>query len=349
MATIKYKCDTCKREIDLLEKPYNLNKFSKCTITSGCRGKFNKLSRNLDNNRESTPPSVLGLDDFKQRKVFYKHKQDLISTLWKINHGLGVSPAVEVFLDNGTTQTSIDFDQYEIIVVDKNNIVIKFSTYQKGIVHCVARSTVPEFKLTESTDVELFQVTKNAVFVFAFPKLITHYTVVPPVSPLVALPLDTQNTVRPIRLEVSITQPNQEEVICVEKITDDINNSPWLGWNEILLRKRRNYTIKTKSLFSFNQTFQLDNIKPKDIEYGTVIKFLRVDFGTGNLQPIDQDNVLILLAKTPYQAVDKIKNRVLDINAVSTSSFNYLIYQDGEVSTAEKNIESIYPDIQKVS
>jgi len=348
MATIKFKCDTCKREIDILEKPYNLNKFSKCIITDGCRGKLNKLSRNLDNKRESTPTSVEGLDDFTPRKVFYKHTQNLINNKWKIKHSLGISPAVEVFVRNNNELVPLNFQDYDIEIIDKNNINILLPNQQKGEVHCIARSTVPDFQLINQTEVELFKVTKNAIFVFAFPKLITHYTGIPSDDPS-PLPIDTSNPSKPIRLEVSITQPNQEEIICIETLEDEPNNTPWLGWNEILIRKRRNYNIKSKSLFSFNQTFQLDNIKAEDISFGTVIKFLRVDLGTGNLQPIDQDNVLILLANAPYQSIDKIKNKVVDVNRITTSTFNYFVYQDGEVYTALDNVEPIYPDIQRVS
>lgn len=350
MATIKYKCDTCKRDIDLLEKPYNLNTFSKCTITHGCKGKLNKLSRNLDNIRESTPTPVEGLDDFTKRKVFYKHQQNLINTTWKIKHNLGVSPAIEVFIKNNGILEILDYKDYTIQVIDKDNINVIHPTPQTGQVHCIARSTVPDFKLTENKAISLFRVTTNGIFVFAFPKLITHYTIEPPATPLSPLPIDTANEPKPIRLEVSVTQPNQEEIICIETISSNINNNhPWLGWNEILVRKRRNYNIKTKSVFNFNRTFQLDVLKPETIAYGTRIRFLRVDLGTGNLQPIDQDNVLILLANDPYQAIDKIKNKVIDINRLSTSSFNYFVYQNGELYTATSNLESIYPDIQRVS
>lgn len=348
MATIKYKCDTCKRQIDLLEKPYNLNKFSKCVITDGCRGKLNKLSRNLDNRRESTPTTVEGLDDFTPRKVFYKHTQNLISNVWKVKHDLGVSPAVEVFINTNDNLVSLSFEQYELQVIDKNTISIKLPNVYNGQVHCIARSTVPDFQLIKVSEIDLFKVTKNAVFVFAFPKLITHFTGTPD-EPAPDLPIDTSDSIKPIRLEVSITQPNQEEVICIESFDDSVNTTPWLGWHEILLRKRRNYNIKTKSLLSFNQTFQLDSIKPEDIPYGTIIKFLRVDLGTGSLQQIDQDNVLILLSRPPHQSIDKIKDKLVDVNNVLTSSFNYFIYQDGEVYTSTSNIESIYPDIQRVS
>lgn len=350
MATIKYKCDTCKREIEIIEKPYNMNVFAKCIITEGCKGKLSRLSRNLDNFRSSLPKPVDNLIDYSKRKVFYEHRQNLIGTVWKIKHNLGIAPAVEVYVSNNGNFINLNFDDYEIKIIDKNTIHIIHATPQTGIVHCIARSTVNDYIMETNTNVELFQVTTNGLFVFAFPKYVTHYTINPPNQPPSPLPIDTANPPKPIRIEVSIIQPNKEEVICVETIPNTINNNtPWLNWNEILLRKRRNYVVKTKSIFSFNRTLQLDSITESDISPNTQIRFLRIDYGTGDLQPIDQDGLLILISKAPYHSIDKIKDSVIDINNVLFSDFNHFIYKDGEVFTAANNIETIYPEIQRIS
>lgn len=350
MATIKYKCDICKREIDIVEKPYNLNVFSKCIITNGCRGKLSKLSRNLDNFRSLIPKPMEGVSDYIKRKVFYKHNQNLISTKWKISHNLGTPPAIEIYVLNNNNYINLNFDDYKVEYIDKNTAHIIFDVPQSGIAHCISRSSVPDYNLESRKDIEMFQVTTNGIFVFALPKYITHYTINPPNQPLSPLPIDTSNPPKPIRIEVSIIQPNMEEVICVETISNDINNNtPWINWREILVRKRRNYNVKTKSIFTFNRTLQLDIITEKDIAPETQIRFLRIDYGTGDLQPIDQDGLLMLIANTPYHSIDKIKNKVIDVNNVSFSDYNYFIYRDGEVYTAVENIENIYPDIQRVN
>lgn len=349
MATIKYQCSVCKRNVELLEKPSGLNVFSKCIITNGCKGKLNKLSRNPDSQREVFPPPDDGLQDFTQRKSFYKHTQDLQNTVWKVNHNLGVAPVVEVYVNNNGLLQPLNFDQYQIKIIDKNNLQVVLPTVQSGMAHCIARSTVQSFDYNSIIPEKMFQVTTGGLFAFAFPRYITHFTVNPP-SPTPTLPVDTETPPRPIRIEVSLIQPNSEEVICTETIPNAINNeTPWKGWNEILLRKRRNYDIKIKSIFDFKRTLQLDTITKGDIAEGTQIRFLRVDYGTGALQPIEQDNVLLLLSNPPFNSIDKITNQIIDTGYVLFSKNDYFTYSKGEVYTNINNVESIYPIIEKVN
>lgn len=350
MATIKYRCSICKREIDLLEKTETLTVYSKCIITNGCKGKLNKLSRNIDNNRESTPSPVDGLNDYVKRKVFYQHTQTLIKSVWTIKHNLGVAPTIEVFINQNNSLKKLKNDDYSIEIKNKNLLEIKFNSPYTGIVQCIARSTVQDATL-ESKEVEkLIKVSFGGSIVFAFPKLVTHFTYPPIIQPTPDLPIDTKLELNPIRLEISVISPNREEFVCTEIIdTTNLNNTPWVGWNEILLRKRRNYSVKSKNIFKFNRVFQSDELDKNKIPAQTQIRFLRIDYGTGILQPIEPDDVLILLADSPYQSIDKIKNKIIDIANVNFSPYNYFSYVDGELYTSESNVENIFPYIQKVN
>src|ERR1700757_2859051 len=104
MATITYQCNICERQIDLLENPKGLTVFGKCIITNGCKGKLNQLTRNPDNNRESFPSEVAGLQDYVQRRAFFPYIQSLPQNVWNINHNMGTSPAVDVYIYNANNE-----------------------------------------------------------------------------------------------------------------------------------------------------------------------------------------------------------------------------------------------------
>lgn len=352
MATITYQCSVCDRKIDILEKPANINVFSKCIITNGCRGKLNKLSRNQDNNRESFPEPVLGLQDYIQRKAFYSHTQEVINPVWTIKHDLGSVPAIDVFVQTDTSSNNLiklDISEYKINILDKNTCTITLPSPYKGIAHLVARTSIQGFDISPIIVDYQTIITFGGIFVIAIPKFLTKFEV-PPQPPLTPadLPLDLRD--QSIRIRVSVTEPNKEEIICIETINlITLNSTPWVGWKEILLRKRRNYYIKYKSIFSFTSTFELDTLTPKDIPNGTQIRFLEIDFGTGSFQPIEQGDLLILLANPPYQAIDKVRNKIIDVGAMIRNNFDYFLYQDGELYTSISNIQNTYPQIEKVN
>lgn len=352
MATITYQCSVCDRKIDILEKPANLNVFSKCIITNGCRGKLNKISRNQDNLRETFPSPVLGLQDYVQRKAFYSHEQIILNNVWSINHGLGAVPAIDVFVQTNTNSNDLeklDISDYEIEIVNKNVCNIKLGSPYKGVAHLIARTSIQDVDTAAKTTDDLMKLTYGGIFVIAIPKFLTKFEV-PPAPPLTPndLPIDLLN--QNIRIRVSVIEPNKEEIICFETINlRTLNSTPWVGWKEILLRKRRNYYIRYKSIFDFTSTFELDTLSAKDIPDGTQIRFLEIDLGTGSFQPIEQGDLLLLLANPPYQPIDKIRNKVLDVGAMIKNKYDYFLYRDGELYTSQDNIQTTYPMIEKVA
>lgn len=352
MATITYQCSVCDRKIDILEKPANLNVFSKCIITNGCRGKLNKSSRNQDNARESFPAPVLGLQDYVQRKAFYEHNQQILNPVWSIKHGLGSVPAIDIFVQTDTSTNNLfklDVKDYKITIIDRNTCNITLSGPYKGIAHLVARTSIQEFDIAPIVTNDQFKITFGGIFVMAIPKFLTKYEV-PPQPPFTPddLPIDLND--QNIRLRVSVTEPNKEEIICVETINlKTLNSTPWVGWKEILLRKRRNYYIRYKSIFTFTSTFELDTVTAQDIPDGTQVRFLEIDFGTGSFQPIEQGDLLLLLANSPYQSIDKIRNKIVDVGAMIKNDYDYFLYQNGELYTSPSNIQTTYPQIEKVA
>ena len=99
MAVVVYKCDVCKREIQLQRKIRSLESIGRCTITNGCRGSLYQIDLLEDFVRGALPDPVSGLDDWQQRKVLHNHEQAIERDEWIIEHNMGSFPIVSVFVD----------------------------------------------------------------------------------------------------------------------------------------------------------------------------------------------------------------------------------------------------------
>ena len=99
MAIVVYKCDVCKRDIELEQNIKGLENIQRCTITHGCRGKLYQTKVLPDYVRGRLPDQVAGLDDWRQRTVLYNHEQTIESDSWLVNHNLGTFPSVSVFVN----------------------------------------------------------------------------------------------------------------------------------------------------------------------------------------------------------------------------------------------------------
>ncbi len=69
MAIVVYKCDVCKREKEYIRNVEGIEKIQRCTITHGCRGKLFQVELLPDYIRASSSARVLGLDEWRERKV----------------------------------------------------------------------------------------------------------------------------------------------------------------------------------------------------------------------------------------------------------------------------------------
>lgn len=341
MATILYKCDTCEREIALTENKFGLTVFSKCVITEGCKGTLYKLSRNANTVREDLdfPPVVQGLNDYTQRRAFFEKNITISSNPWKIEHNMGVAPAVSVYFTDETTgeQYEVDADDYVITTVDKNNLEISFSGQRKGIVHLVARSSVPREIETVTEDEVLFQVSHDGYMDFA----------VPIVANDGGDKISTSDI--NISLEIEIQVPsNPINVVSGEYLLDGQDPaSPWFGWDTILLRKRRAFVTKNMQILDFFTPAYPDITALSDIPDGTTFKIQQIQF-TDTLRSIESRLLFLLLSQEPFQAPDKIRNQIVDVGELLIASSNTFIVFDGEVFVAEANLERMYPRIEEI-
>lgn len=338
----------------------------KCVITNGCTGRLYKTERNPNNVRESSPSYVEGLDNYVPRRAFYEFAQTLSSNKWKVVHNMGVLPSTFVYIEQEDgTITQVDNSSYTVSVIDKNSIFVTFANRVRGIIQCVAKSTVPLVPSTIPLDVNLVQVSTNGVITFAVPKYLTQVdgtipsptppsitpTITPsptPTSTPIGLPLNLCATNAAIQIEIEITRPNEDPFVCFEDISNLTDNrSPWSGWGEVLVRKRKNYCVRTASLLKL-KVFGNADLEAGDIPNGTRIRFLRIDYGTGRKEVIPSRGLLMLLASSPYAYADKIKNKLIDVGELLGDTPDYFVYKNGELFLDENKIERSYPDISRV-
>lgn len=338
MSTISYKCDTCKREIELIENIQGMTVFSKCVITEGCKGKLYATDRNPDSIRERLPSDLSPLEDYTPRRTFFEFNQNILSDTWKIQHNMSVFPAVTVYVDIDGVIMELAADDYTINLISNNNLEITFPAPTKGVVHLVARSSVPLKPSTQLEPDDLFQVSHDGIMTVAVPKYIIHSST--------SLPVDLQNV--SIEIEICLEIPDREPIVCIEQFPPELDSdSPWVGWDEILVRKRRNFYPRTKKILDLNvfedSTFTLD-----DIEDGTILTFKRVNFGDGVYRNIESRALLMLLAKKPFEPFDKILDNVIDIGELSSETPDFLIFSEGDLYSGNTAIERIYPDISRI-
>ncbi len=350
MATINYKCSVCKKEVELLENSIGLNVVGTCSLTDGCAGKLLFQKRNPYNIRESIRYYNDDLLDYDPRNKFYKHVQNNKNNTWKVNHDLNNHPIVVVFVktNNSNILQKLDNSSYSVSYTNENSLTISDLPQQfTGIAHCIARTSSPSSSIIATPETEYYQVTTGGTFTFAIPKLLTKFDYAPTVTPTPTLPLDLYNS-GDIRLEIGITRPNEEEIVCSEKVPVTQISSPWLSWSEVIIRNRRNYYIKMKNLLNFT-TFDDSNLQFTDIPNGTKIRFIRIDYGTGVYQTIPSRGAFLMLSKKPYSLTDKNLKQVVDLGEIIDSKYWHLTYNNGEVYIELDAVEGTYPDIRKVS
>jgi len=349
MATIQYRCNTCEREIAITENIRGLTVFGKCVITEGCKGRLYKLSRNPNTIREDLdfPPVVPGLSDYTPRRTFYQETINISTDSWQLTHDLGVSPAVTIyFFDDNTGQPiEVSPDEYTVQIINENRIEVSFGIRRRGIVHLVARSSVPRNVVTVPNEQELFQVSHLGYLDFAVTSII-----------------NTTGGVRFLTeddfdLDIEVIVPSTPAINVQGTYLFDTlpNSSPWFGWGQVLLRKRRNFATKSLQVLDIISDAFPSAITLSDIPDGTRFEIQQVryrnvdDMYLGDFIDIGPRQLMLLLANSPYGVVDKIRDRTVDIGELSLASANRFFVFGGEVFLDESNIERMYPRIERAS
>lgn len=339
MATITYQCNRCKRQISKLENPNGLTVYGKCIITEGCLGQLNRLSRNIDSIRETFPSEVIGLLDYTPRLALFTFPQNIPSSSWQVPHNLSTSPAVVVFIaDTSGNLSQLDPEKFTITIVNQNNIILNFTQQYSGVAQCISRST--SNVVVPPAVSSMFQVTNGGVLSLAVQQLIVNTSSQVP---------NVDMTTTTFTVQITVTQPSQQPVHSVETIGTALNTtSPWENWPKILVRKRKNYLTRTKNIYAFSGFGGGGTFATTNIANGTKVQISLVQFPFSQYRPIDSREMLVLLSNSPYDAIDKIRNKIIDLGEMLDANTNYFVYNNGELFVDTSNIEISYPDTLQV-
>jgi len=338
MAIVVYKCDVCKRTREYQQNVDGMEKIQRCTITHGCRGKLFQLNVLPDYIRASRPDSVLGLDDWRQRKVLYNHIQTIARNTWIVKHNLGTFPSISVFVNipiEGNPDNIEEILPDDTKVVDDDNIILTFNRSWSGLAQLVARQSDPNLlkpftRIVDTSKEDLQQISKDGEIAIA-----TRISSVGECEniELSTLYSTTQNTI----VNHTYTQVN-------DNTTN--SSSPWFDFDSVVI-KGKIYTVRS-----------FDGIIPQmfdeTIGSGSTFRFTGITQDAtcsplGTSRNIQQDEVYILFASKPFEIVDKLTTQYIDVFDVTDSENIFsLIYDSGEFFSQKNIIQETYPPIRSV-
>lgn len=331
MAIVVYKCDVCKREVELQRNIEGLERVHRCTITQGCRGKLYQTKLLPDYIRGGIPDDVSGLDNWTQRKVLHNHTQAIERDEWIIAHNMGAAPIVSVFVDRpleGNLDNREEITPTDVIYQTEDIVVLRFDRPWSGIAQLVGRQSDPNllrpFERAAEQVVSAAQITASSEISVA--TLVSADNANPAIS--FNIQYDTSTGTAPTINYVADDQPS--------------TNSPWVDFNKVVV-KGKIYTVRSFSSLVPEMTTGV-------INNGSTFRFTEVDWiGDQSFTSIEPGQVLILLASSPYQVVDKQRNQFIDVTSVTETQNPFGFYYDsGELFADEGIVQTVYPLIRSV-
>jgi len=331
MPIVLYKCDVCKRDIELIQNKTGLETIQRCVITHGCRGKLYQEKVLQDFIRGSLPPDVSGLDNYQQRKVLYDHTQSIETNEWLIQHNLGTAPSVSVFVDRPTSEDEDNREEItpdDIVVIDTDNIRLVFSRPESGIAQLVARASDPTllqpFVREAEVGLATSQVTANSEFTIATR---TSAPLAEPTQIIIEL---TYTTTDGISIAIPYAADDQPSVV-----------SPWSTFDRIVINGKV-YTVRS---FNMVVTQQVTGI----ITNGSTLRLTGVDPDGSGLRPVVADEFAFLLASSPYDTVDKITTQYIDgVDVAGTANPFAFFFDTAEFFADETIIRDLHPPIRSI-
>lgn len=319
-----YQCTICDRKTRVPTNQRGLDVIYHCTITSGCKGKLNRLT--LIKDIISTPtltPSVSGLQDWFQRKVLYTHSQNISSNNWIVPHELNNKPTIHVF-----TYKSIDGVKQliptvpdSITTIDSNKTQISFVRAETGIAQCIALASQ---NVTNDPTRSTAAITGDKV----------QYS-----NNIGVITIATLNDDPTISIMLTFMVSNQDPVtIIYDYITAHTTvSSPWANTSKIYVNGKT-YTTRTLDIVNHPSAmpfFLSGQIPPQGCTY--YIQYL-------NSNSVISDEVLMLGANTPYGIVDRVYDSYSDFSS-ETSTTGGVIYSFGKTYVNPPAIKNAYPYI----
>jgi hypothetical protein len=335
MAIVVYKCDVCKREVELERNISGLENINRCTITHGCRGKLYQVKVLQDFVRGRLPNQVAGLDDWRQRKVLYNHEQTIEREEWIIEHNLGTFPSISVFINVPTEDDANNQEEVvptDTIIIDEDTVKLVFNKALSGLAQLVARQSDPDL---------LRPFTGLNIVVEELQQLSFTGDIA------VATRISTVGEAEEIDLDVEYTTTTN--AVVSSTYTADANetgtDSPWFDIDKVII-KGKIYTVR-----SFNG--YISEMADETVASGSTFTFTGIDDKQASppvTRAIAQDEVLILFAQSPFDSIDKVTTQYIDVYDVITSNNNNFafVYDTGEFFADKEIIQEIYPPIRSV-
>lgn len=314
MSVVIYTCDTCKRDIEIVEKDTVLSLIQNCIITQNCKGSLYKTGVRPNGVMGKPTPVVEGLEDYSKRGRLYVHEQLLPSSSWVINHNLNTNPIVYAYLkavDGKYKQ--LDQDQYVVTIDNQDTIVVEFAEKSIGIVHVVARPNVEQPLVTVS-DVTTNQASANTIWTIATPVLGYDDELIQSYAVTFTAPSTSQTTT----VNIPFTAHKKDTSIA-------LFDSPWRNaqliiWNDILYRVR---SVRITNILSANP---IENKSP--------------------FYFVDAPDILILTSKSPYESDTDMANEVVYVPDMPRNAFTRNRVSDSELYVETRMITDIFPTLQ---
>lgn len=331
MAIVLYQCDVCKREIELQRNIEGLETIGRCVITQGCRGSLYQTDLFPDYLRGQIPDDVSGLDNWVQRKVLFNHAQAIERDQWIIAHNMGTAPIVSVFVDRpieGDLDNREEITPDDVIYQTDDIVVLNFSRPYSGIAQLVGRQSDPNllrpFERLFTTEAPPIQISNNGEISIA---TLTDVDLGSE-SISVGIQYNTESGTSPQVLYGVDDQPSI--------------NSAWVDYDRVVF-KGKIYTVRSFSGLVPEMTTGI-------INSGSTFFFNQVDWNDDQItESIETEEMLVLLASSPYDIVDKQRNRFIDVTSVTATQNPFGFYYDsGEFYALESIVQTVYPFIRSV-
>jgi len=317
MAIVNYKCDRCKRTIQIPQNTKSVEVMATCIITESCHGNlvFESILQSYKTGQPS--PIVQGLQDWQPRKILYTHNQTLRNTVWKVEHNLGVNPSVITYVLNN--EELIETEPLSITYVNPNNLIIQFANQVEGVAQCIARTTAPLNARIPSVIVppSSISLTANGILTIAVPELTSDITMV--------IQFLSANTFLPL-VAVNLN---------FGPLTSGL--SPWGDVNTISIAGLV-YKVKTVDIQAIVNTLSIPDSTPFYIVNASVVSPPSV---------LSLEDVIILLGSSPFTFVDKKLVEIViafDISTTESAAVNSVT--EGNLFVNPSMIRATYPPIK---
>ena len=342
MAIVVYKCNTCKRDIELQRNITGLETVGRCVITHGCRGTLYQTELYPDYVRGTIPDPVVGLDDWKQRKVLHNHLQAIERDEWVIEHNMGVVPSVSVFVNRpiqGNEDNQEEIIPSDVIAVGDNILRLLFERPWSGRAQLVSKQSDPNLLRPTTRIFEEvatpFQIS-NMGEVSIATKIPEAVRIDPLLDdPVVSLLVEFNTTAGGILQELYIAD-NQPSIL-----------SPWQGseFSTVIIKTKTRDPFTSRSFNAITQ-----NMTAGTVDSGSTFKFVGIDPDGGTtFRDIEKGEVLILLASEPYGIVDKIFDQYIDVTDVTDDLNQFgFYYNNGEFYATPETVTNVFPPIINV-